>query len=156
MSDKRKKNLCVGSVITLLQSLLHFCPPWVLLSWKQTFYICHYFNWKAKDQVHLKEITFSSMSLTIISELFQIIVEYTMIDAKVTSKLCFNWLLLLIFHIKLTFLKSAEVSQITLIVIASSIVSTLNSYFWIFSMQKKLLFKANWGSDSSKSSGSEH
>ena len=69
------------------------------------------------------------MSLTIISELFQIIVEYTMIDAKVTSKLCFNWLLLLIFHIKLTFLKSAEVSQITLIVIASSIVSTLSSYF---------------------------
>ena len=48
------------------------------------------------------------MSWTMIFELFQIIVEYTMIDAKVTSKLCFNWLLLLIFYkIKLTFLKSA-------------------------------------------------
>ena len=42
---------------------------------------------KQTDQVHLKEITFSSMSLTIISELLQIIVEYIMIDAKVTSKL---------------------------------------------------------------------
>ena len=48
------------------------------------------------------------MSWTMIFELFQIIVEYTMIDAKVTSKLWFNWLLLLIFYkIKLTFLKSA-------------------------------------------------
>ena len=63
---------------------------------------------KQTDQVHLKEITFSSMSWTMIFELIQIIVEYTMIDAKVTSKLCFNWLLLLIFYkIKLTFLKSA-------------------------------------------------
>ena len=52
---------------------------------------------KQTDQVHLKEITFSSMSWTMIFELFQIIVEYTMIDAKVT-KLCFNWLLLLIFY----------------------------------------------------------
>ena len=48
------------------------------------------------------------MSWTTIFELFQIIVEYTMIDAKVTSKLCFNWLLLMIFYkIKGTFLKSA-------------------------------------------------
>ena len=63
---------------------------------------------KQTDQVHLKEITFSSMSWTMIFELFQIIVEYTMIDAKVTSKLWFNWLLLLIFYkIKLTFLKTA-------------------------------------------------
>ena len=36
------------------------------------------------------------MSWTMIFELFQIIVEYTMIDAK--AKLCFNWLLLLIFY----------------------------------------------------------
>ena len=63
---------------------------------------------KQTDQVHLKEITFSSMSWTMIFELIQIIVEYTMIDAKVTSKLWFNWLLLLIFYkIKLNFLKSA-------------------------------------------------
>ena len=48
------------------------------------------------------------MSWTMIFELFQIIVEYAMINAKVTSKLYFNWLLLMIFYkIKGTFLKSA-------------------------------------------------
>ena len=95
------------------------------------------------------------MSWTTIFELFQIIVEYTMIDAKVTSKLCFNWLLLLIFFfffLKVNFFK-VSVSQNILIVIASSIVSTSSSYFWISSMP--FLFKANWGSNSSNSSGSE-
>ena len=145
MSDKRKKNLYVGSVVTLLQSLLHFCPPWVLLSWKKTFYICQYFNWKGKRIKFIwKKSIFSSMSWTMIFELFQIIVAYAIIYTKVTSKWWFNWLLLLIFYkIKWTFFKSAEVSQITLIVIASSIVSTSCSYFWTSSMQKELFFKAN-------------
>ena len=56
------------------------------------------------------------------------------------------------FFFKVNFFK-VSVSQNILIVIASSIVSTSSSYFWISSMP--FLFKANWGSNSSNSSGSE-
>ena len=49
---------------------------------------------KQTDQVHLKEINFFFNVMDYDMDIFQMIVAYAIIYAKVTSKGWFNWLLL--------------------------------------------------------------
>ena len=74
------------------------------------------------------------------------LVEHTMFDTKVTLRLSvycnFCWFL----QVKLNF----SASQVTFIVMASSIASTMSNYFWVYCKQMKRSFNANFGEPSVK------
>ena len=125
----RKKNLCVGSVVTLF--LLRLVVVFLEFFFPEKTLYCRYFIFRVNGtDFSIEEITFFFNSIGY---------DYPNLSNIPCSirkwlKDC-QFIVIFVDFLQIKWIFSA--SQVTFIVITWGIVSTLNNYFWVYCIQKK-------------------